>query len=408
LEQNKPMDAIEQLKLIKRNVVDFVGEDELLKKLRSGKKLKIKFGADPSAPDLHLGHLVVLKKLKTFQDLGHEVVFLIGDFTGMIGDPTGKSETRKPLTREIVERNAKTYRMQIFKVLDPNKTTIVYNSSWLSKMSLESVMNLLSQYTVARMLERADFKERFKANKEISIIEFLYPLLQGYDSVELRSDVEIGGHDQIFNLLVGRELQKSYGQDPQVVITLPLLEGTDGVQKMSKSFGNYIGFTESPKQIYGKTMSIPDELMIKYYRLLTDYDDKKVIEIEEGLKNGSLHPKRAKSDLAKYFVRILYSEQDADKAEKEFEAVFRDNQIPKDIPLFKLSRSDLSDGKISIAKLLSLTKLVDSTSEAKRMIRGAGVKIDGEKILDENALIDINTQKLISIGKRKFLKVICE
>jgi len=402
------MDAIEQLKLIKRNVVDFVGEDELLKKLRSGKKLKIKFGADPSAPDLHLGHLVVLKKLKTFQDLGHEVVFLIGDFTGMIGDPTGKSETRKPLTREIVERNAKTYRMQIFKVLDPNKTTIVYNSSWLSKMSLESVMNLLSQYTVARMLERADFKERFKANKEISIIEFLYPLLQGYDSVELRSDVEIGGHDQIFNLLVGRELQKSYGQDPQVVITLPLLEGTDGVQKMSKSFGNYIGFTESPKQIYGKTMSIPDELMIKYYRLLTDYDDKKVIEIEEGLKNGSLHPKRAKSDLAKYFVRILYSEQDADKAEKEFEAVFRDNQIPKDIPLFKLSRSDLSDGKISIAKLLSLTKLVDSTSEAKRMIRGAGVKIDGEKILDENALIDINTQKLISIGKRKFLKVICE
>ncbi len=402
------MDAIEQLKLIKRNAVDFVGEDELLKKLRSGKKLKIKFGADPSAPDLHLGHLVVLKKLKTFQDLGHEVVFLIGDFTGMIGDPTGKSETRKPLTREIVERNAKTYRMQIFKVLDPNKTTIVYNSSWLSKMSLESVMNLLSQYTVARMLERADFKERFKANKEISIIEFLYPLLQGYDSVELRSDVEIGGHDQIFNLLVGRELQKSYGQDPQVIITLPLLEGTDGVQKMSKSFGNYIGFTESPKQIYGKTMSIPDELMIKYYRLLTDYDDKKVIEIEEGLKNGSLHPKRAKSDLAKYFVRILYSEQDADKAEKEFEAVFRGNQIPKDIPLFKLSRSDLSDGKISIAKLLSLTKLVDSTSEAKRMIRGAGVKIDGEKILDENALIDINTQKLISIGKRKFLKVICE
>lgn len=402
------MNIEEQIKLIKRGVVDFVNEEELVNKLKSGRKLSIKFGADPSAPDLHIGHLVVLRKLKVFQDLGHEVIFLIGDFTGMIGDPSGKSETRKPLSLETVKKNAQTYQQQVFKILNPQKTKVVYNSAWLSKMALTDVMKLLSQYTVARMLERADFKERFKNNKEISIVEFLYPLLQGYDSVQLNSDVELGGHDQIFNLLVGRELQKSYGQEPQIVITMPLLEGTDGKLKMSKSYGNYIAFNDSPKDIYGKTMSIPDEIMIKYYTLLTDFSDEKIKDIEYSIKNGTLHPKKAKSELAKYLVSLFYSKEEAEKAEAEFEAVFKENKVPNDIPLVKINQEFLSQNMIPLAKLLSLTKLLDSTSEAKRMIKAGAVKVDNVKVEDENQLIDISSEKLISVGKRRFIRVICE
>ncbi len=401
------MDVKHKIELLKRGAVDFVGEEELHEKLAAGKKLKVKFGADPSAPDLHLGHLVVLRKLKAFQDMGHEIVFLIGDFTGMIGDPSGKSETRKPLTRETVELNARTYQDQIFKVLDPKKTKVVYNSKWLSKMDLVSVMKLMSQYSVARMLERADFKERFKSNKEISIIEFLYPLMQGYDSVELESDVELGGHDQIFNLLVGRELQKSYGKAQQTVITMPLLEGTDGKLKMSKSYGNYIGFTDTPKDIYGKTMSIPDDLMVKYYTLLTDLSDKELKVMEKAIKSGELHPKKAKSDLAKILVSLFYGSDAADKAENEFDAVFKDNKLPQDIPLVKVSKNHLSDGKMSVSKLIHISGLLDSVGEAKRMIKGGGVKMDGKKITDENLLVDLGSEKLLSVGKRKYARVIC-
>ncbi len=401
------MDISSQIALLKKGAADFVGEEDLRKKLSSGKKLKVKFGADPSAPDLHLGHLVVLRKLKAFQDLGHEVIFLIGDFTGMIGDPSGKSETRKPLSREEVEKNARTYKAQIFKVLDPKRTKVVYNSSWLSKMDLVSVMKLMSQYTVARMLERADFKERFRNNREISIVEFLYPLMQGYDSVELDADVELGGHDQIFNLLVGRELQKAYGRQQQTIITLPLLEGTDGTLKMSKSYGNYIGFTDTPKDIYGKTMSIPDGLMLKYYLLLTDVSEEELKEIEKGLKDGSLHPKKAKSRLARLFVSRFCGEAAALKAEEEFDAVFKDNKLPGNIPLVKIPKELAPQGKIQVAKLIAASGLLDSVSEAKRMIKGGGVKLDEEKVADENMLVDLSAEKLLSVGKRKFARVIC-
>lgn len=401
------MDISSQIALLKKGAADFVGEEDLRKKLSSGKKLKVKFGADPSAPDLHLGHLVVLRKLKAFQDLGHEVIFLIGDFTGMIGDPSGKSETRKPLSREEVEKNARTYKAQIFKVLDPKRTKVVYNSSWLSKMDLVSVMKLMSQYTVARMLERADFKERFRNNREISIVEFLYPLMQGYDSVELDADVELGGHDQIFNLLVGRELQKAYGRQQQTIITLPLLEGTDGTLKMSKSYGNYIGFTDTPKDIYGKTMSIPDGLMLKYYLLLTDVSEEELKQIEKGLKDGSLHPKKAKSRLARLFVSRFCGEAAALKAEEEFDAVFKDNKLPDNIPLVKIPKELAPQGKIQVAKLIAASGLLDSVGEAKRMIKGGGVKLDEEKVSDENMLVDLSAEKLLSVGKRKFARVIC-
>jgi len=401
------MDIKKQIELLKRGTADFVGEEDLFKKLKEGKKMRIKFGADPSAPDLHLGHLVVLRKLKAFQDMGHEIIFLIGDFTGMIGDPSGKSETRKPLSRETVKKNAETYKQQIFKILDRSKTKVVYNSSWLSKMDLVSVMKLMSQYSVARMLERADFKERFKTNKEISIIEFLYPLMQGYDSVELEADVELGGHDQIFNLLVGRELQRSYGKDQQVVITMPLLEGTDGKMKMSKSLGNYIGFTDTPKDMYGKTMSIPDDLMIKYYELLTDLSDEQISALSKGIKDGSIHPKRAKSDLAKIFVAQFYGKEEAEKAEQGFEAIFKNNQLPEDIPLVKIKKDQLVEGKIQVSKLIAAAGLLDSVGEAKRMIKGGGVKLNEEKVTDENMLIDLGSEKLLSVGKRKHARVIC-
>ena len=402
--QGNIMDIKRQIELIRLNTSDFISEEELSEKLKEGRPLNIKWGADPSAPDLHLGHMVVLRKLRLFQELGHKIIFIIGDFTGMIGDPSGKSETRKPLSKEEVKKNADTYKAQVFKILDPKKTEVVFNSSWLSKMDLQQIMKLMSQYTVARMLERADFKDRFKSNKEISIIEFLYPLMQGYDSVMIDADIELGGHDQIFNLLVGRELQKAYGKKQQVIITLPLLEGTDGKMKMSKSLGNYIGITEPPKEIYGKTMSIPDELMIKYYGLLTDLPQAKITEIADGIKSGKIHPKNAKSDLAKIFVTRFYDEGSAIAAEAEFEDVFKKKELPADIPVVKIK---LSESRITMAKLLVETGLLPSSGEAKRMIKGGGVKINGEKVVDENHIFEYKGETVLSVGKRKHVKLIC-
>lgn len=381
----------EQLKIIKRGLVEIIPEAELVKKLKTGKPLKVKWGADPSAPDIHIGHTVVLNKLRQLQELGHQIIFLIGDFTAMIGDPSGKSETRKQMSREEVEENAKTYQKQVFKVLDKKKTKVVYNSHWLKKMDLMDVFKLSAQYTVARMLERKDFKERFRNEVDISVLEFMYPLLQGYDSVHLRSDIEIGGTDQKFNLLMGRTLQQRYGQAPQVVLTLPLLEGTDGVQKMSKSLNNYIGITEPAKEIFGKVMSISDKLMYRYYELLSDIDLSQV---------KAMHPKEAKKVLAGIIVARFYDRATAQAAEKEFESIFSQGNQPKDIPSKKLGKS-----KVSIIEALTSTGMVASNSEAKRAIKQGGVKVEGKILLDENAVIDITTPIILQKGKRLFVKV---
>lgn len=381
----------QQLKIIKRGAVELIPEDEFKKKLEKGVPLRIKWGADPSAPDIHLGHTVILNKLRQFQDLGHKIIFLIGDFTAMIGDPSGKSETRKPLSAEDVKRNAETYQEQIFKILDHDKTEVVYNSEWLQQMGLREVFELSSQYTVARMLERKDFKERFKKEIDITILEFLYPLLQGYDSVHLQADVEIGGTDQKFNLLMGRTLQQKYGQDPQAIITLPLLEGTDGVQKMSKSLNNYIGITEPPKEIFGKTMSVSDKLMYRYYELLTDED-------LAGIKK--MHPKEAKKKLAGYLVARFYDKNTAKKAEEGFEAVFKEKKAPQDI-----KTENLPKVKWPAVELLAATGMASSGSEARRIIKQRGFRVNGEVITDENKEIDISKPTMLQKGKKTFRKV---
>ncbi|PIS30418.1 tyrosine--tRNA ligase [Candidatus Saganbacteria bacterium CG08_land_8_20_14_0_20_45_16] len=382
----------EQLEIIKRGLVELIPEKELIEKLRSGRPLKIKWGADPSAPDIHLGHTVVLNKLRQLQDLGHEVIFLVGDFTAMIGDPTGKSETRKALTKKEVETNAKTYQEQVFKILDKKKTKVVFNSTWLSKMALMDLVKLASQCTVARMLERKDFKERFKNESDISILEFLYPLFQGHDSVYLKADLEVGGTDQKFNLLMGRTLQQRAGFEPQVVLTLPLLEGTDGTNKMSKSLDNYIGITELPKEIFGKIMSISDGLMMRYYELLTDLP-------LEGIK--TLHPKEAKVQLAKILVARFYDEKTAAQAASEFNSVFAQKNMPQDIP----QKLDFIEKEVKLIDLLLTIKLVTSKAEAKRLIHQGGVSVDGVVINDENAMLNINETRTIRVGKRKFYQV---
>jgi len=379
------------MKEIKRGTVEIISEAELAKKLKQGKPLRIKWGADPSAPDIHLGHTVVLNKLKQFQDLGHEIIFLIGDFTAMIGDPSGKSETRQVLSKEEVKKNAESYQEQVFKILDRNKTRVVYNSEWLEKMGLIDVFELSRQYTVARMLERKDFKERFEKQTEISIIEFLYPLLQGHDSVHLQADVEVGGTDQKFNLLMGRTLQQRAGQESQVVITLPLLEGTDGVKKMSKSLGNYIGITELPKEIFGKIMSISDKLMLRYYELLT---------LEPLYKIKKMHPKEAKQKLASILVERFYDKKAAAEAKKEFDAIFAKGSLPKDI-----EEKIINKKQISIIDLLIETKLTASKSEARRLIKQGGVKVDDKVVIDEKEIINLDKERIIKVGKRKFVKV---
>ncbi|RMG00658.1 MAG: tyrosine--tRNA ligase [Nitrospirae bacterium] len=390
-----------QLEIIKRGAVEIIQEDELLEKLKEKRPLRVKAGFDPTAPDIHIGHTVLLEKMRQFQELGHEVIFLIGDFTGMIGDPSGKSETRKPLTREEVLENAKTYREQIYKILDPEKTRVEFNSSWMSRMKAEELIRLTGHYTVARMLEREDFKQRWQSQSPISIHEFLYPLIQGYDSVVLEADVELGGTDQKFNLLVGRELQKEYGQKPQCLVMMPLLEGTDGVKKMSKSLGNYIGITEAPSEMFGKIMSISDELMIRYYELLSHISLDDFKRMKEDMAEGRLNPKEAKEKLALEIVGRYWGEETAREALEGFERVFSRRELPQDMPEIEVEAGD--DG-LWIPQILKDAGLFSSTSEVIRMIRQGGVKVNDERVSDTKARL-IKGEYVIRAGKRRFLKV---
>ncbi|MEZ0343586.1 MAG: tyrosine--tRNA ligase [Caldimicrobium sp.] len=392
------------LEIIKRGIVDLIEEEELIKKLeryyQTGKPLKIKAGFDPTAPDLHLGHTVLLRKLKHFQDLGHEVYFLIGDFTAMIGDPTGRSETRPALTKEQVLENAKTYKEQVFKILDPQKTKVVFNSSWFSKMTAEDIIRLCAKYTVARILEREDFKKRFESGLPIAIHELIYPLFQAYDSVALSADVELGGTDQLFNLLIGRDIQREYGQEPQVIITLPLLEGLDGVQKMSKSLGNYVGIMEPPKEMFGKLMSIPDSLMWKYYELLTDLPLDEISRMKKGVEEGVLHPKEVKKKLARLIVSQYHSEEEALKAEGEFERVFSKKELPSEVETY-----EIQEGKAYLPRLLRDLGIIKSSSEAKRLISQKAIDINKETITTEEFEFT-KGEYILRIGKKRFVKFV--
>lgn len=394
----------EALALIKRGVDEILVEKDLEERLQSGKPLRVKAGFDPTAPDIHLGHTVLLNKLKHFQDLGHEVLFLIGDFTGMIGDPTGKNITRQPLTREQVDQNAKTYKEQVFKILDPKKTKIMFNSEWLGKKSAADLIEIAAKYTVARMLERDDFQKRYSSNQPIAIHEFLYPLLQGYDSVEMKADIELGGTDQKFNLLMGRELQKQYGQKPQVVITMPLLEGLDGEKKMSKSLDNYIGINESPENMFGKIMSISDDLMWRYFDLLSFESTAHIQQYKEDIKAGK-NPRDIKILLAKEIVARFHSQSAADAAHENFTSRFQKHQLPENIPEipFKLQISH-----IALANVLKETGLAVSVSEARRLIQGGGVKVNGEKVTDINFAVKPNTSDVYQVGKLKIAKIVVQ
>lgn len=400
------MTAAEQMEIIKRGAVEILVEKELVEKLeksiKTGVPLKIKAGFDPTAPDLHLGHTVLLHKMRQFQKLGHDVYFLIGDFTGMIGDPTGKSETRKVLTREDVLKNAETYKEQVFKILDPKLTKVVFNSEWLGKLSASGMIGLASKYTVARMLEREDFSNRFANQLPISIHEFMYPLVQGYDSVAMEADVELGGTDQKFNLLVGRELQREWGQAPQTVITMPLLEGLDGVNKMSKSLGNYIGINESADEIYGKIMSISDELMLRYYELLSDLSLADLEKLKAELKNGTMHPMEAKKQLAREMVGRYHGNDAALLADENFVKRFRNHETPDEMPEFILAPEG---EKVLLCRVLTESGLTKSNSEGRRSIQGGGVKVNGEKISDENLEIACAGEYVIQVGKRRFARV---
>jgi tyrosyl-tRNA synthetase len=395
-----------QLEIIRRGAVEVLLDKELVEKLEKSQKtgvpLRVKAGFDPTAPDLHFGHTVLLQKLRQFQQLGHEVFFLIGDFTGMIGDPTGKSETRKALTRDDVLRNAETYKEQVFKILDPEKTKVVFNSEWLSPLQASDLISLAAKYTVARMLEREDFHNRFANQQPISIHEFLYPLIQGYDSVALKADIELGGTDQKFNLLVGRELQREWGQPPQTVITMPLLEGLDGVNKMSKSLGNYIGINESPDDMFGKIMSISDELMIRYYELLSDLTLENLEKLKTDLKNGAVHPMEAKKSLGKELVSRYHGSSEADRAEETFVRRFRDNQVPDDMQHVTLTSVS---GTILLCKALAEAGLVKSNSEGRRSIQQGGVKVDTVKVTDENCELQAGNEYVIQVGKRRFARI---
>ncbi|MFC0995645.1 tyrosine--tRNA ligase [Pasteurella multocida] len=382
---------------LKRGVDEILSEADLIEKLKENRPLRVKLGADPTAPDIHLGHTVVLNKLRQFQQFGHEVIFLIGDFTGMVGDPSGKNTTRPPLSRDDVLRNAETYKQQIYKILDPQKTRIVFNSSWLGELGTEGMIRLTSNYTVARMLERDDFKKRFSNNQPIAIHEFIYPLLQGYDSVALDADIELGGTDQKFNLLVGRELQKSAGQKPQVAITLPLLVGLDGEKKMSKSLGNYIGVAESPTEMFGKVMSISDELMWDWYDLLSFRPLTEIAQLKQEVENGR-NPRDIKVLFAKEIIARFHSEADAEAAEQEFINRFQKGAMPEDMPELTF------EGEMGLANLLKEAGLVASTSEANRMVQQGGVKIDGEKVEDAKLVIKASTA-VYQVGKRKFARV---
>lgn len=386
---------------IKRGTDEILPEDDLIEKLKSGKQLTIKAGFDPTAPDLHLGHTVLINKLRIFQKFGHKVVFLIGDFTGSIGDPTGKNVTRKPLSSEEVLENAKTYKEQVFKILDPEQTEVRFNSEWMDKLGAAGMIKLAASQTVARMLERDDFKKRYNANQPIAIHEFLYPLVQGWDSVALKADVELGGTDQRFNLLMGRELQKENGQKPQTTIMVPLLEGLDGVQKMSKSLNNYVGITEAPNDMFGKIMSVSDELMWRYFELLSFRPLDEVAELKAGVEAGT-NPRDVKIELAREIITRFHDEAAAESAYQDFVQRFQKNAIPDDMPEVTVARED---GAIAIGNLLKQAELVGSTSDAMRMIKQGAVKIDGEKVTDTRLLISEPGQAVYQVGKRKFARV---
>lgn len=397
----------EQIELIKFGAVDFISEPDFMKKLKKSydtqKPLRIKLGADPSRPDIHIGHTVVINKLRTLQELGHHIQFLIGDFTALIGDPSGKNTTRPILTREEIEQNAKTYASQIFKILDPEKTEIVYNSHWLLKLTSIDFIKLSAQYTVARMLERDDFTKRYKANIPISIHEFMYPLCQGYDSVAMRTDLELGGTDQKFNLLVGRDLQSAYGQEPQCILTMPILEGLDGVNKMSKSLDNYIGVNESPKDMFGKTMRVSDDLMYRYYELLTNITPTELQQLKSDVAEKRQHPRDVKVRLAKTLVARFHSQSAAQAAEDEFNRIFVDKGMPDQV-----EEITVSPQQIGLTQLMTTVGITASNSEATRLIQGGGVQINQQKISDSKLKLELKAgdQHVIKAGKKKFVKLL--
>lgn len=397
----------EQIERLRFGAVDLITEAELLKKLKRSREknqpLRVKFGADPTRPDIHVGHTVVINKLKTFQDLGHKIQFLIGDFTAMIGDPTGKSATRPILTREEIEENSRTYAKQIFKILDPDKTDIVYNSHWMDRFTAVDFIKLAAKYTVARMIERDDFTKRYKSGTPIAIHEFLYPLTQGYDSVALKADIELGGTDQKFNLLVGRDIQPDYGQEPQCILTMPILEGLDGVQKMSKSLDNYISVVDTPKDMFGKTMRVSDELMFRYYELLTDISPAELNALKDDVLSGRRHPRAVKVELAKQLVARFHSPADARNAEEEFNRIFVDKGLPDEIPEFEIP----AEKDVSLAHLMVKAGLAASNGEAQRLITGGGVHLGGDKVSDPRMKIDLGagTDFILKAGKKKFVKV---
>lgn len=408
-------DLKEQLTIIRRGTEEIVSEDELKKKLEksllSSKPLLVKAGFDPTAPDLHLGHTVLIQKLKNFQDLGHKVFFLIGDFTGMIGDPSGRSEIRKPLTREEVLENSKTYQEQVFKILDKDKTEIVFNSEWMNKLTSNDIIGLSSRYTVARMMERNDFQERYKNGHPIGIHEFLYPLIQGYDSVALKADIELGGTDQKFNLLVGRDMQREYGQKPQVIITLPLLEGLDGKNKMSKSYGNYIGITEPPREIFGKVMSVSDTLMWRYYELLSDLSVEEIGKLRKDVDSGVKNPKDVKECLAKELTERFHGKEASEKACEEFDRIFTRNGLPDEIEEYKfqefLKMEDEKDnGVVWLPHILTSSGVTKSTSEARRLIVQGAIRVNGERVTDVSEKISGDKEYLIKVGKRRIVKIV--
>jgi len=385
------MSIQETISLIKRGTNEIISEEELAKKLSSGKKLRIKLGVDPTAPDLHLGHSVIINKLKVFQDLGHQIVFLIGDFTARIGDPSGRSATRPMMTEEQIIKNIKTYQEQVFKILDKEKTEIVFNSKWLNALGIEGLLKLASKHTVAQMLVRDDFEKRFKADIPISIVEFMYPLLQAYDSVALNADIELGGNDQKFNLLLGRDMQRDAGQEPQVVITMPLLVGTDGVKKMSKSYKNYIALNDAPGEMFGKLMSISDELMMVYYELLTQED---LVQVKQ------MHPKEAKMKLGRIIVERYWGAEAAKNAQEEFNKIFANKDLPTEIEEYKCDKD-----KIKLSELLFISKMVSSKNEARRLIEQGGAKVDSQKVTTDTE-IEIKSGMILQAGKRKFKKII--
>lgn len=395
----------EQMDLIRRGAVEIIPEEELVQKIersiKSGKPLNIKLGCDPSRPDLHIGHSVVLRKLAQFQQLGHQAILIIGDFTGMIGDPSGRNSTRPALTLEQTRINGESYFQQASKILDKNKTKIVYNSEWLGKMTFEDVIKLASKYTVARMLERDDFTKRYKSGEPISIHEFLYPLAQAMDSVAIQSDVELGGTDQKFNLLVGRDIQREYGVEPQVILTMPLLVGTDGIEKMSKSYDNYIGISDLPEQIFGRTMSIPDTLIYPYFELATNVSNERLKEIKAALEDGKTNPRDLKRELARTLVSMYYDEAAAIKAQEDFDKIFIKKEIPDEIEEFNIEENR----EINILDLLLLVNFAPSKGEAKRLVQQGGVSIDGEKVSDVHQNIKIKSGMILKVGKRKFLKL---